>query len=75
MPIMLLSGIHGNRKTTFAMFKQPASKVEEAEIYDHRSLDSFSYGIHCNYKCGVNEKPTGLHHLVPAGGLRLDEAI
>ncbi|POM59859.1 hypothetical protein PHPALM_31354 [Phytophthora palmivora] len=41
MTVMLLSDMHGNRKTPFAIFKQPASKVKETEIYNHKHHNGF----------------------------------
>ncbi|OWZ07752.1 LOW QUALITY PROTEIN: hypothetical protein PHMEG_00019818 [Phytophthora megakarya] len=37
MPVMLLSDMHGNRKTPFAVFKQPPSTVPTTEIYNHQN--------------------------------------
>ncbi|POM78461.1 Hypothetical protein PHPALM_4007 [Phytophthora palmivora] len=41
MTVMLLSDMRGNRKTSFAIFKQLAYKVEETDIYSHEHQNGF----------------------------------
>ncbi|OWZ00574.1 hypothetical protein PHMEG_00028203 [Phytophthora megakarya] len=42
MTVMLLSDMHGNRKTPFAVFKQPPSTVPATETYNHQNQNGLA---------------------------------
>ncbi|POM68454.1 LOW QUALITY PROTEIN: hypothetical protein PHPALM_15386 [Phytophthora palmivora] len=41
MTVMLLADMHGIRKTPFAVFKQPSSKVKETEEFNRKAQNGF----------------------------------
>ncbi|OWZ03046.1 DNA binding protein [Phytophthora megakarya] len=50
MTVMLLSDMHGNRKTPFAVFKQPPSTVPATETCNHQNQDGFGRGLWAEVK-------------------------